>query len=100
MNSSDESLRKHVATLLESYQDPRLPQTVRATPAPAAKPNLSFNGSNCSTAKTHRTLFSESQPPENRSSCLALKPVQQTVEASKAVGLQPTSQGRSSIGCR
>jgi hypothetical protein len=45
-------------TLLESYQDPRLPQTVRTTPAPAAKPNLSFNGNNCSTAKTRQTLIS------------------------------------------
>jgi hypothetical protein len=46
-------------TLLESYQDPRLPQTVRTTPAPAAKPNLSFNGNNCSTAKTKLILLSK-----------------------------------------
>jgi hypothetical protein len=45
-------------TLSESFPSPRLPKTVKRTPAPAAKPNLSFSGNNCSIAKTRQTLIS------------------------------------------
>jgi hypothetical protein len=58
LRSKVQSLTKRSMTLSESFPSPRLPKTVKRTPAPAAKPNLSFNGNNCSTATTRPTLIS------------------------------------------
>jgi len=56
-------LKKPGVTLLESFQDLRLPVKAKNISAPAAKPNQSFNGNNCFIAMLHPILFSKLVSP-------------------------------------